>query len=491
VARKTHNFITFAQNQKQNMSKYILSFFALAVLAMCHTPGGVESSSNGKTAGTSVAKFKQYCSGCHGADANVFADRQWKHGNTKADIVKSITTGYPDLSMPMWGAVLKPEEINDMSDYILAAIENRKSFDYKSLPKVNLFTHNALNIKLDTIARGIKNPWGMAFLPDGDMIFTDRGGDFFRIDKSGNKTIIQGTPPVLSQGQGGLLDVELHPKFSENKIIYLSYSKAKDSAGGKWSTTAIMQAKLDGIQLSEQKDIFVAQPYLKTRHHYGSRIEFDKKGFMFITVGDRGQHDSKLPQLLDNDCGKVHRLKDDGSIPADNPFVGKTGAHGSIWSYGHRNPQGMSIHPTTGEMWTHEHGPRGGDEINIAQKGKNYGWPIISYGINYDGTVLTALTKENGMEQPLTYYVPSIGPSGATFITGDRYKAWKGNFLVGSLRFMYLNRVQLDGNKVASQENLLKNIGRLRFVEMGLDGYLYVGVEEPGFVFRLMPVDVK
>jgi aldose sugar dehydrogenase len=473
------------------MSKYILSFFALAVLAMCHTPGGVESSSNGKTAGTSVAKFKQYCSGCHGADANVFVDRQWKHGNTKADIVKSITNGYPDLSMPMWSAVLKPEEINDMADYILAAIENRKSFDYKSLPKVNLFTHNALNIKLDTIARGIKNPWGMAFLPDGDMIFTDRGGDFFRIDKSGNKTIIQGTPPVLAQGQGGLLDVELHPKFSENKIIYLSYSKVKDSAGGKWSTTAIMQAKLDGIQLSEQKDIFIAQPYLKTRHHYGSRIEFDKKGFMYITVGDRGQHDPKFPQLLNNDCGKVHRLNDDGSIPADNPFVGKADAHGSIWSYGHRNPQGMSVHPTTGEIWTHEHGPRGGDEINIAQKGKNYGWPVISYGINYDGTILTPLTKENGMEQPLTYYVPSIGPCGATFVTGDRYKAWKGNFLVGSLRFMYLNRVELSGNKVASQENLLKNIGRLRFVEMGRDGYLYVGVEDPGYVFRLMPVDVK
>lgn len=472
------------------MSKYIFLLFALAVLAMCKTPNA-EKSIKTKGVGNSVATFKQYCAGCHGADANVFVDRQWKHGSTKADIVKSITVGYPDLSMPAWGAVLKPQDVSDMSDYILAAIENRKSFDYKDVPKVNLFTHTSMIVKLDTIARGIKNPWGMAFLPDGDMVFTDRGGEFFRIDKSGNKTIIQGTPAVLAQGQGGLMDVELHPKFSENKIIYLSYSKAKDSAGGKWSTTAIMQAKLDGIQLSEQKDIFIAQPYLKTRHHYGSRIEFDKNGYMFITVGDRGQHDAKLPQLLNNDCGKVHRLMDDGRIPSDNPFVGKADARGSIWSYGHRNPQGMALNAATGEMWTHEHGPRGGDEINIVQKGKNYGWPVISYGINYDGTILTALTKQDGMEQPLTYYVPSIGPSGATFVTGDRYKAWKGNFLIGSLRFMYLNRVQLNGNKVGTQENLLKNIGRLRCVEMGRDGYIYVGVEEPGYIFRVMPVENK
>ena len=472
------------------MNKYLLSLCALAAFVMCHTPG-VESSANGKTAGTAVTTFKQYCSGCHGADANVFVDRTWKHGNTKADIIKSITNGYPDLSMPAWGVVLKPEQINDLSDYILASIENRKSFDYKDTPKSNLFTGASINLKLDTIAKGIKNPWGMAFLPDGDMLFTDRGGDFFRIDKLGNKTIIQGTPSVLSQGQGGLMDVELHPKFAENKIIYLSYSKSVDSAGGKWSTTAVMQAKLEGIQLSNQKDVFIAQPYLKTRHHYGSRIKFDKNGYMFVSVGDRGQHDSKLPQLLNNDCGKIHRLMDDGSIPKDNPFVGKGDAHGSIWSYGHRNPQGMSMNPTSGEIWADEHGPRGGDEVNIAQKGKNYGWPVISYGINYDGTILTPLTKQDGMEQPLTYWVPSIGPCGATFVTGDKYKAWKGDLMVTSLRFMYLNRCKLNGNKIVSQENLLKNIGRMRFVEMGRDGYMYVGVEEPGYIFRLMPLENK
>lgn len=472
------------------MSKFILFVCALSAFIMCHTPG-VESSVGTKNTGNAVVTFKQYCSGCHGADANVFVDRNWKHGNTKADIVKSITHGYPDLSMPAWGVVLKPKEIDDLSEYILASIANRKSFDYKETPKVNLFASDGMTIKLDTVARGIKNPWGMTFLPDGDMIFTDRGGDLFKIDKSGNKTEIQGAPSVLSQGQGGLLDVELHPKFTDNKLIYLSYSKAVDSAGAKWSTTAVMQAQLDGNKLRNQKDIFIAQPYLKTRHHYGSRLEFDKNGYLFISVGDRGQHEPNFPQLLNNDCGKIHRVKDDGSVPTDNPFVGKADAHGSIWSYGHRNPQGMAMNPATGDIWADEHGPRGGDEVNIAQKGKNYGWPAISYGINYDGTIMTPLTKQAGMEEPLIYWVPSIAPCGATFVTGDKYKGWKGDFMVSSLRFMYLNRCKVNGNKIVSQENLLKNIGRMRFVEMGRDGYIYVGVEDPGYIFRLMPSENK
>ncbi|MDZ7879132.1 MAG: PQQ-dependent sugar dehydrogenase [Saprospiraceae bacterium] len=473
------------------MKKYIFFVFFVLAFVMCHTPN-LETVTNTNTPkfGSAEGFFKQNCASCHGADANVFADRQWKHGSTKAELVKSMTEGYPDLGMPAWGIRLKPEEINSLADYIAGGIEKRKSFDFKALPKSNIFKESGITIQLDTIASGIKNPWGMASLPDGDMLLTDRGGDFYRIDaKTRAKTLIKGTPLVLSKGQGGLLDVELHPKFKDNQLIYLSYSKFRDSAGGKWSTTAIMQAKLNGTQLSEQKDIFVAQPYIKTRFHYGNRIEFDKNGYMFISVGDRGQHEPNFPQLLDNDCGKIHRLFDDGRIPPDNPFVNTPNAHGSIWSYGHRNPQGISMNPATDELWTDEHGPRGGDEVNIAQKGKNYGWPVISYGINYDGTILTPFTKQEKMEQPLVYWVPSIGPCGSTFVTSDRYKGWKGNFMVASLRFMYLNRCTIEGNKIVAQENILKNIGRMRFVEMGADGYLYVGVEEPGFVFRLVSVE--
>ena len=472
------------------MYKYLLFLSALFTFIMCQT-SGVGASAKDKKNGTAEATFKQYCASCHGVDAYVFADRTWKHGNSKADITKSITTGYLDLGMPTWGAVLKPEQIEGLTNYILAGIQKRQSFDFKAEPKSNIFANGSIPIKLDTIARGVKSPWGMAFLPDGDMVFTEKYGSLYRIDKSGNKTIIQGTPPVHTEGQAGLLDVELHPKFAENKIIYLSYSKLKDSAGTKWATTAVLQAKLDGLKLSEQKDIFVALPYTKTQYHYGSRIEFDKKGYMYVSVGDRGQHEPNYPQRLDNDCGKIHRLFDDGRIPPDNPFVKTPDAHGSIWSYGHRNPQGIAINPTTDELWTDEHGPRGGDEVNISRKGKNYGWPVISYGINYDGTILTPISKQDGMEQPLVYWVPSIAPCGSTFVTGDRYKAWKGDFMVASLRFMYLNRCKLEGNKIVSQENLLKNIGRMRFVEMGRDGYLYVGVEEPGYIFRLVPMENK
>ena len=471
------------------MSKYIVFLFALSALVMCHMPGIDASSTNGKNTGSADATFKKYCASCHGADANVFADRQWKHGNTKADLVKSITAGYPDLGMPTWGAVLKPEEVTAMADYILEGIEKRKSYNFDEKPKSNIFVQKSMTVKLDTIAQGIKKPWGMAFLPDGDMVFTDCDGGIYRIGKDKQKRKIEGGPEVLAEGQGGLLDVELHPKFSENKQIYFAYSKFKDSAGGKWSTTAVMRATLEGNTLTNGKDIFVAYPYLKTRHHYGSRLEFDRNGFLFISVGDRGQHDLLYPQRLDVDCGKIHRVLDDGRAPLDNPFAKIDTARKTIWSIGHRNEQGMAMNPATGEIWENEHGPRGGDEVNIPQKGKNYGWPIISYGINYDGTILTPFTKKENLEQPLIYWVPSIGPSGMTFVTGDKYQAWTGDALVGSLRFKYLNRCKLVGNKIVSEEILLKNIGRLRFVEMGRDGFIYVGVEEPGFIFKLLPVD--
>ncbi len=469
------------------MTKYYVLLLVVCTSIMCQTQK--QDLAQNKKFVEATALFKQYCASCHGADAHVFVDRQWKHGSTKSELIKSITDGYPDAGMPTWGATLKPEQINELTNYIASAIEYRKSFDFKENRNSNIFTDATQSVQLDTVAKGIKCPWGMALLPDGDILVTDRGGSLYRIGKKGQQQLIQGTPAVWAEGQGGLLDVELHPKFAENKLIYLSYSKPMESVGKGYATTAVMRAKLDGIQLSEQKDIFVAQPAVKAQYHFGSRLEFDKKGNLFVTVGDRGQHEPLFPQKLDNDCGKVHRMMDDGSVPTDNPFVKTAGAKGTIWSYGHRNLQGMAMNPETGEMWTHEHGPRGGDEVNIAQKGKNYGWPVISYGINYNGTILTPLTKQDGMEQPLTYYVPSIAPCGATFVTGERYPAWKGSFLIGSLRFNYINRCAVSANKIIAQEQVLKNIGRVRFVEMGRDGYLYIGVEGDGYIFRLMPVN--
>ena len=251
-----------------------------------------------------------------------------------------------------------------------------------------------------------------------------------------------------------------------------------------------MKAKFENGQLSEATDIFVAQPYSTTRHHYGSRMQFGKDGYLYFSVGERGNEKQNPQQIMSNDLGKIHRIKRDGSIPDDNPFVKTTGASPSIYSYGHRNPQGLSIDPKTGKIWANEHGPRGGDEINIIEPAKNYGWPSISYGINYNGRPMSPETKtaKPGMEQPFHQWTPSIAPSGMAFVTGSRYKGWAGNIMSGSLRFQYLNRTVVKNQKVVEEEILFKNIGRVRDVRMGPDGYLYIAVETPGIIYRLTPV---
>lgn len=434
--------------------------------------------------------FENYCSGCHGEQMQAFVDRQWKYGNAKEDIIKSITDGHPEQGMPSFKAVFTEDEIENLAQYILTGIENvdRYAFQEESLT-TDTFQTEALQFSLDTVAtENLTSPWGMAFLPDGEMLITDRSGSLYRLNQNRSLQAVKGVPEVLAEGQGGLLDVELHPDFKNNQWIYLSYSKPKVEGKDTLSTTAITRAKLKGNRLTEQQVIFEALPYATTRHHYGSRLEFDKDGYLFFSVGDRGNREEN-PQSLDNHCGKIHRIKDDGSIPEDNPFVNQQGALPSIYSYGHRNPQGLAMHPTTGVLWEHEHGPRGGDEVNLIQKAQNYGWSVISYGINYDGTTFTQETIREEMEQPILYWVPSIAPSGMDFVTGDRYKGWEGNLLVGSLRFKYLNRCKVEGNKIVEEEILMKNIGRVRNVEMAPDGYIYVAVEDPGAIYRLVPIE--
>ena len=336
-------------------------------------------------------------------------------------------------------------------------------------------------VKTLTVFAEIDKPWGIDFLPNGDMLVTEIQGKLYRI-VNGKATEIKGVPAVVAEGQGGLMDVKVHPKYATNGWIYLTYSKGgqQNEKGQELATTALVRAKIENNQLTQIQELFVAEPWSTLRHHYGSRIVFDQQGYLYLSVGDRGKH-FENPQKLDNHCGKIHRLNDDGSIPADNPFVKNFAAMPSIFAYGNRNSQGMVIHPTTGALWEHEHGPKGGDEINIIEKGKNYGWPVISYGINYNGTVLTKETAREGMEQPLIYWVPSIAPSGMEFISSDRYgAAWKGNLLVGSLSFQYLNRCIIENGKVTKQEKLLEDIGRVRSIRQGPDGYIYLGVEGKG-----------
>lgn len=429
------------------------------------------------------ANYKEYCTSCHGEQLKTFIDRKWIYGNSWNEVYKAIKVGYPEDGMPAYDTTFTDKEIGELVDYILNGIENLTRDDFrKGSNWSGVVQSEEQDFQLDTLVSGLGIPWGLAFLPNNDMLITERSGKMHRFRAGEKLYTIQGVPEVLDRGQGGLLDIEVHPDFEKNQWIYFSYSKPKD---GK-ATTAVMRAKLVKDQLSEKRIIFEAQPYLGTRHHYGSRLEFDQEGYLYISVGDRGRRDQN-PQSLKNHCGKIHRIHDDGRIPKDNPFVDVKGAMGSIFSYGHRNPQGLALNPGSGQIWDTEHGPRGGDEINVIEKGKNYGWPVISYGINYNGTKFTDLTEKEGMEQPISYWVPSIGACGMTFIHGGKYPNWEGDLLAGSLSFSYLERLEIEGNEVVGKEKLFPGIGRLRDVKMGNDGYIYFSAEDPGRVFRILP----
>ncbi|GAA4290485.1 PQQ-dependent sugar dehydrogenase [Aestuariibaculum suncheonense] len=324
--------------------------------------------------------------------------------------------------------------------------------------------------------------WGMAFLPDESILVTEKSGELIHF-KDGTKTTISGLPEIYVRGQGGFMDIKLHPDYENNGWIYFSY--ASPEGEGEGGNTAIMRAKLNGSSLSNQEQLYKAVPNTTKGQHFGSRIEFDNEGYLFFSIGERGQRDIN-PQDINRDGGKIYRLHADGTVPTDNPFVNNSGAKTAIYSYGHRNPQGMTKHPETGAIWTHEHGPQGGDEINIIQKSKNYGWPVISYGINYSGTTFTDITQKEGMEQPLFYWIPSIAPSGMAFVNSDNYPNWKGNLLVGSLKFQYLERLILENNKVVKREKLFESIGRVRDVRQAPDGYIYLSVEGKG-IYKIVP----
>jgi glucose/arabinose dehydrogenase len=340
-------------------------------------------------------------------------------------------------------------------------------------------------LNVDTLYTGFDNPWGMTWLTDGTLLVTEKNGEIlvFEDDKfTGEK--IQGLPEVRTEGQGGLLDIQAHPNYGENGWIYISYAKKITETEG---ATTIMRFRLDGMNAVDQEELIVSQPAWKGGNHFGSRIVFDNDGYLFYSSGDRFDR-AMNAQELTNSHGKIHRIHDDGRIPTDNPFVNTPGAIPSIWTYGNRNPQGLYFDKATNRLWESEHGPKGGDELNLIEKGKNYGWPVISYGMNYDGTVLTEITEKEGMEQPVSYYVPSIATAGITMVTSDKYPAWKGDILIGALAKMHINRVDMDGTKALSQEIMLQDIGRVRQVKESPDGYLYAVTQGTGLLVKLTPI---
>jgi len=347
-----------------------------------------------------------------------------------------------------------------------------------ALPSQDVQRSALHDYRVVTVAEGLMNPWSIAFLPGGDMLVTERPGRL-RIVRNGKllPNPVTGTPVVFAQGQGGLLDVVPHPQFSQNRLLYLSYSKPVD--GG--STTAVARGRFENDQLTNVQDIFVADT--KGQGHYGSRLVFDGSGYLFITVGDRqvppsGNLEAHPAQDLSNHHGKIIRIHDDGRVPADNPFVSRAGAKPEIWTYGHRNMQGLLRHPVTGDLWETEHGPQGGDEVNVIKAGSNYGWPVIGYGVNYgSGAAIHTGTHREGMQQPLHIWVPSIGVSGLMIYTGDRFPGWKGNLFAGGMSGKRLVRMTIDGQKVDFEEDLLWNVGRVRDVRQGPDGLIYIAID--------------
>lgn len=336
---------------------------------------------------------------------------------------------------------------------------------------------------VDTLLTDLAIPWSMAILPDGNMLITEKGGKLKHFNPQTNAVKeIKGLPEVYVRGQGGLFDLALHPEYEENGWIYITHAY---SEGGNAGNTALMRAKLEGDQLVEQEVLFKGTPLRDSNPHFGGRIEFDKEGYLYLSIGDRGAMEEA--QNPENILGTVMRFNDDGSIPEDNPFVNDKSKRPEIFSYGHRNPQGMAMNPESGEIWEHEHGPQGGDEINIVRKGNNYGWPVITYGINYDNSIITDVREKEGMQQPVWYYVPSIAPCGMDFYTGDKFPNWKGDLFVGSLKFRYVERLEVVDDRIVSSELLLEDIGRVRTVREGSDGNIYVVVEAPGMIVRMSP----
>ena len=353
------------------------------------------------------------------------------------------------------------------------------------------------NYRVVTVADSLQNPWSMTFLPGGDMLITERPGRL-RIVRKGKllPNPVEGVPAVRGGGQGGLLDVVPHPSFATNRLIYFSYAKA--SADTMQGTTAVARARFENDRLTDVQEIFEAKVWSTGRGHHGSRLAFDRNGFLFITLGDRqapssGNLEAHPAQDLTNHFGKIIRLHDDGRVPTDNPFVSRDGALPEIWSYGHRNVQGLAIHPESGDVWATEHGPQGGDELNLIQPGKNYGWPVIGFGVNYrTGAAIHTGTHKDGMEQPVHVWVPSIATSGLLFYTGDKFPGWRGSLFVGGMQGEVLARLTLEGRRVMNEEKLVQRMGRIRDVRQSPDGYIYLAIDnregKKTPVLRLEPV---
>jgi aldose sugar dehydrogenase len=444
--------------------------------------------------------YAAVCASCHGRNwegdrAPSMLDDVWAHPHDDEGLTRSIRDGWPENGMPAFGPVLTAQEIRALVVFIRESRERARRTPPPPPREVHgLEIRSELHdFRIERVAGDLDTPWGMAFLPDGRMIVTERPGQV-RIIEIGRGVVekLAGVPTVWRRQDGGLLDIAVHPDYARTGWIYLAYSEL-GGAEPNGSSVRIIRARIRDGRLVDQETLFAAPPelYWRNNSHYGARFLFDRDGYFYFTIGDRGRPEQS--QDLTTAYGKLHRVHDDGRVPADNPFVHHPGAFPSIWSYGHRNQQGVAQHPVTGEIWTAEHGPRGGDELNLTRRGRNYGWPVITYGMNDNGTPITDLTEKEGMEQPVVYWTPSIAVCAIAFYTGNTFPRWKNHLFATALAGRHLRRIVLEGDKATHQEIVFSDLGRVRDVVTGPDGFLYVALnsesqDSPGQIVRLVPI---
>ncbi|MEM7384000.1 MAG: PQQ-dependent sugar dehydrogenase, partial [Verrucomicrobiota bacterium] len=426
-------------------------------------------------------------------------------GSSDADIARTITKGNLEFGMTPWEGILTETQIHAMVVFLREkeseALNQGLTFPKPERGVVTPTERESYKVEW-VVEEGLKKAWAIAFLPDGRKLVTEKAGALRLIDADGNlhKDPIKGTPESIQHGQGGMLEVAVHPDYKKNGWIYLGFAdgwqeevsgvdkKGKKKKPKAHTYNAVVRGRLKDHQWVDQEWIWKADKelYGPWGYHFGTRIVFDQ-GYLYFVVGERGGMEQV--QDLANPKGKIFRLYDDGRVPEDNPFVNTPGAVKGIWTYGHRNPQGLAIDPRDGALYSTEHGPRGGDELNLILKGHNYGWPVITHGMNYDGTPMTANSKthQEGMDQPLTYWVPSIATCGIDFYDGDRFPGWKNDLFIAALKSQEVRRIRLENGKVTEQEIILKDLGRVRDVCTGPDGYLYVVLDGPDHIVRLVP----
>lgn len=445
--------------------------------------------------------YRMHCAGCHGASfeggqGGSLVDGVWKHGGSDEEITSSITKGKPELGMTPWEGVLSAEQIRGLVIFLREKEKQvlAKGMDFP-VPSADKVVKTELHdYRIETVvAEVLANPWAIAFLPDGRKLVTEKAGQLRLISAAGelDPRPIEGLPEVMDHGQGGMLEVALHPDFANNGWVYLGFSdgtRTKNDAGKDEvrCITAVVRGRIKDHRWVDQEWIYRPDAAFRSASgaHFGTRFVF-ADGYIYFVIGERGG--MMEAQDLSKPSGKIFRLHDDGRVPQDNPFVGNKEALPEIWSYGHRNPQGLAMDPRDGSLYDTEHGPRGGDELNLILPGRNYGWPVVTYGMNYNGTPMVAETEKEGIERPLVYWVPSIAVCGLDFYAGDKFPKWRNDLLAGALAQQEVRRIRIEGRKVVSQEIILKNIGRVRDVAAGPDGFVYVILNKPDRIVRMVP----